>query len=430
MTTLPAESETASPTPMRQLLIDSGYVLIGLPLGLIGFILTLVTVTLGVGLAVTVIGLPIIAGGLLIARGLADLERLRLPGVLHSSYLRPSYRRAKEGGGLWHKVFAPILDAQSWLDFAHALLMLPISIISFAFTVVWWAGSLAGMSYWMWDWTLPYESDNTDLPELLGLPDSSGSRIAVYTALGIFFVATLPLVVRGAALLRANTSRALLNSVAEIQTRITTLEGQRRAAVSAEAHALRRLERDIHDGPQQRLVRLAMDLGRAQQQMETDPAAAKATLDEALTHTVDTLNELRALSRGIAPPVLADRGLPSALAALAGRSSVPVELAVDSELGTPGGRLDPAVENAAYFVTAEALTNVNKHSNATECWLTVAHAAGRVGISVLDNGAGGAHVAKGHGLAGLADRVQAAGGTLRIDSPMGGPTELRVDLPC
>ncbi|MDP9797985.1 signal transduction histidine kinase [Catenuloplanes nepalensis] len=426
MTTLTAESGTPSPTPMRQLLIDSGYVLIGLPLGLIGFILTLVTVTLGAGMAVTVIGLPIMAGGLLIARGLADLERLRMPAVLRTPYIRPAYRKAKENGGLWSRMFAPILDVQSWLDFAHALLRLPVSAVSFLITVVWWAGAAGGVTYWMWDWALPYESDNTDLPELLGLPDSSGSRIAAYTALGIFFAATLPLVVRGAALLSAGTGRVLLTGMAQFQTRITTLEGQRRAAVSAEAHALRRLERDIHDGPQQRLVRLAMDLSRAQQQMETDPAAAKATLGEALTHTVDTLNELRALSRGIAPPVLADRGLPSALAALAGRSSVPVELAVDRDMG----RLEPAVENAAYFVAAEALANVNKHSNASEAWLTVAHVGDRLGISVLDNGAGGAHMAKGHGLAGLADRVQAAGGTLRIDSPMGGPTELRVDLPC
>ncbi|MDR7280548.1 sensor histidine kinase [Catenuloplanes atrovinosus] len=430
MTTLPAQSETTAPATMRQLLIDSGYVLIGLPLGLIGFILTIVTVTLGAGLAVTVIGLPILAGGLYVARGFADLERLRLPAVLRAPYIRPAYRKAKEGSGLWGRVFAPILDTQSWLDFAHALLMLPIAAVAFAFTAVWWAGALAGVTYWAWDWALPYEPDNTDLPELLGLPDTGGSRIALYTVLGIFFLTTLPLVVRGAALLSAYTGRALLTGMAQFQTRITTLEGQRRAAVSAEAHALRRLERDIHDGPQQRLVRLAMDLGRAQQQLESDPAAARATLDEALAHTVDTLNELRALSRGIAPPVLADRGLPSALAALAGRSTVPVELAVDPELGTPAGRLDAVVENAAYFVVAEALANLNKHSNASEAWLTVAHAGGRLGISVLDNGAGGAHLAKGHGLAGLADRVQAAGGTLRIDSPMGGPTELRVDLPC
>ena len=159
---------------------------------------------------------------------------------------------------------------------------------------------------------------------------------------------------------------------------ITVLTDQKAAAVSAEATALRRLERDIHDGPQQRLVRLAMDLSRARQQLDTDPEALRDTLDEALGQTRETLDELRALSRGIAPPVLADRGLPSALAALAGRCTVPVELAVDPELGTPAGRLDPAVENTAYFAVAEALTNVAKHSGAANCWVTVANGPGRL----------------------------------------------------
>ena len=154
---------------------------------------------------------------------------------------------------------------------------------------------------------------------------------------------------------------------------ITVLTDQKAAAVSAEATALRRLERDMHDGPQQRLVRLAMDLGRAQQQLDTDPEALRNTLDEAVNQTRETLDELRALSRGIAPPVLADRGLPSALAALAGRCTVPVELVVDADLGLPRGRLDAAVENTAYFAVSEALTNVAKHSGATNCWVTVAN---------------------------------------------------------
>jgi signal transduction histidine kinase len=200
--------------------------------------------------------------------------------------------------------------------------------------------------------------------------------------------------------------------------------------VSAEANALRRLERDIHDGPQQRLVRLAMDLSRAQQQLAADPEAARRTLDEALTQTRDTLAELRALSRGIAPPILVDRGLPSALAALAGRGVIPVDLTVDPQLGTPAGRLDPAVETTAYFVVAEALTNVAKHSRATECWLTVTCADHRLEIVVMDDGEGGAHLSKGHGLAGIADRLRSNGGTLAVVSPPGGPTEIHAELPC
>src|SRR5205807_6415281 len=136
-----------------------------------------------------------------------------------------------------------------------------------------------------------------------------------------------------------------------------------------EATALRRLERDIHDGPQQRLVRLAMDLGRAEQQFASNPEAARATVAEALTQTRETLDELRALSRGIAPPILVDRGLRAALTALAARSTVPTEL----DVGPLNHRPEAAVETAAYFVIAEALTNVAKHSRAHRCVIVLRH---------------------------------------------------------
>jgi signal transduction histidine kinase len=228
------------------------------------------------------------------------------------------------------------------------------------------------------------------------------------------------------ALLRAHLNRALLCGVAEMRNQIAGLQQQKKAAASAEAAALRRLERDIHDGPQQRLVRLAMDLGRARQQMEADPNAARAILEEALGQTRETLDELRALSRGIAPPILADRGLGSALAALAGRNPVPVDLAVAEDLG----ELPPTVETAAYFVAAEALANIAKHSGASACSITVARVGDLLGVAVADDGDGGAHIAKGHGLSGLNDRVTGVGGTLRVISPIGGPTEIRAEIPC
>ncbi|PRC48286.1 histidine kinase, partial [Mycobacterium sp. ITM-2017-0098] len=176
---------------------------------------------------------------------------------------------------------------------------------------------------------------------------------------------------------------------------------QKAAAASAEATALRRLERDIHDGPQQRLIRLSMDLSRARQHVDGDQDVLRAALDEAVSQTQETLDELRALSRGIAPPVLTDRGLPSALAALAVRCTVPVELTVDPELGMPAGRLDAAVETTVYFAVAEALTNIAKHSGAAHCWVSVANGPGRIAVEIVDDGDGGAHLAKGHGLAGL-----------------------------
>jgi signal transduction histidine kinase len=216
----------------------------------------------------------------------------------------------------------------------------------------------------------------------------------------------------------------LREQVAEAEAARDTAQARTAAAVSAEATALRRLERDIHDGPQQRLVRLAMDLGRAEQQFGTDPEAARATVAEALTQTRETLDELRALSRGIAPPILVDRGLQAALTALAGRSIVPVDLDAQQV-----ARLDPLVESTAYFVVAEALTNVAKHSHANEVQVVLRRSDRGLIVTVADDGVGGASLAKGHGLAGLDDRVRAAGGVLDVDSPAGAGTTLRVALP-
>jgi signal transduction histidine kinase len=431
MTTVTAGAEPVPSSILRQLGVDSAYVLLGFPLALASFVVLIVGLAVGLGLGVTVIGLPILSGTLYVARGWADIERLRIPAVLRQPRIRPQYRTAEPGASAWRRIFVPIADAQSWLDLAHGCVKLFVATATFVVTLTWWAGAIGGSLYWAYDWMLPTQSGQDEtLNELLGLGNSAGARIGMNSAFGLFFLITLPIVVRGCALLQAGFGRALLTGVAEMRNRITVLEEQKRAAVSAEASALRRLERDIHDGPQQRLVRLAMDISRAQHQLATDPDAARRTLDEALTQTRDTLAELRALSRGIAPPILVDRGLPSALAALAGRGLIPVELTVDPQLGTPGGRLDPAVENAAYFVVAEALTNVAKHSRATECWLTVTRTDRHLHIAVIDDGEGGAHLSKGHGLAGIADRVRATGGTLSVVSPAGGPTEISADLPC
>jgi signal transduction histidine kinase len=254
-----------------------------------------------------------------------------------------------------------------------------------------------------------------------------GPRIAFYAVLGLVFALTLPFVVRAMALLEAQFGRALLTLRAGTQAQIGRLSEGRDAAVAAEAVALRRLERDIHDGPQQRLVRLSMDLHRAQRMIESDPDGARSTLAEAATMTRETLEELRALSRGIAPPVLADRGLAAALAAIAARSPVPVELAVGLP---PGQRLAPAVENTAYFLVSEALANVAKHSEATVAQVTVVREQGRLRVVIEDDGRGGAVLAPGHGLAGLADRLFAVDGALTVESPRGGPTRLIGELPC
>jgi len=411
---------------VRQLGVDTAYVLGGFPLAIISFVVLITGFSLSMGLAVLVIGIPVLTGTMFIARGLADLERIQLPAILHRPRVRPVYKVAPTGAGVWRRILTPLGDAQSWLDFTHGVLKLIPSTVAFSFVVTWWSGTLAGCLYWAYDWALPHPEDNNELHELLGLADTAQNRILFNSAVGLFFVLTLPLVVRGSALAKAWFAGGMLTGVAALRGQITDLERRRAAAVSAEATALRRLERDIHDGPQQRLVLLAMELSRAQQQVDSDPDAARATLAGALTQTRETLGELRALSRGIAPPVLTDRGLPSALAALGGRCTVPVDLAIDPALP----RLDPAIEHTAYFVVAEALTNVAKHSQATGCWVTVTRVDGRLDVVVIDDGLGGAGLAKGHGLAGLADRVRANGGTFTVTSPIGGPTEVRAELPC
>jgi signal transduction histidine kinase len=410
----------------RQVGVDSAYVLVGFPIALVGFVVTITLFAAGVGTLVTTIGVPILAAAVYAARVFADIERLRLPPVLRQAAPRPRYRTAPPGSGVWRRLWSPLRDGQSWLDLMHAVFGWILKTISFCFVVTWWAGALGGITSIIWERFIPHPSDSKDLNVLLGMSDTLAARVGLDTAIGAVFLITLPLVVRLFALIPAQFDRALLTGIAEVQNRISGLEERREAAVSAEATALRRLERDIHDGPQQRLVRLALDLGRARQQLDNDPGAARATIEEALGQTRETLDELRALSRGIAPPILADRGLASALAALAGRSVVPVGLTVEADLG----RLTPIIENTAYFVVAEALTNVAKHSQAGMCGVDVIRAGSRLGVTVIDDGVGGAQTAKGHGLAGLADRVRAAGGTLALSSPTGGPTEIRAELPC
>jgi signal transduction histidine kinase len=425
---------TDAPAPARRLLrqlgVDTQYVLLGFPLGLITLVLVITGFALWIGTVIIWIGLPILVGTLLMSRGFAVIERARIGPVLGRRMIHPVYRTA-HAQGFWSRSIAPLADAQAWLDMVHAIFRFIPSTIGFAFVITWWAGTLGGLTYPLWDWTLPHPESNYELPEMLGLGDSAGVRIMLYVATGLVFAATLYPVVRAAALLEAAFGYSMLNGVDRLRQEVAeanqardVAQQQRAAAVSAEAVALRKLERDIHDGPQQRLVRLAMDLGRAEQQFATDPDAARATVAEAISQTRETLDELRALSRGIAPPILVDRGLRAALTALAGRCTIPVDLDAP-----PLERLDAAIESTAYFVVAEALTNVAKHSHASEVQVSVQRNQHGLLVMVADDGVGGASLAKGHGLAGLDDRVRAAGGVLDVVSASGEGTRLTAALP-
>jgi signal transduction histidine kinase len=206
--------------------------------------------------------------------------------------------------------------------------------------------------------------------------------------------------------------------------RIEELETTRAGAIDVQESELRRIERDLHDGAQARLVALGMSIGMAEEKLRTDPEAAAQLLSEARSDARQALQELRDLARGIRPPILTDRGLRAAIDALVARSPVPVTVSVDVPVRPPD-----AVETAAYFVVAEALANAIKHADATRIEITVARSDGRLLAQVVDDGRGGA-VAEGNGLTGLSRRVRALDGSLRVASPPGGPTTVRAELPC
>jgi signal transduction histidine kinase len=410
---------------MRRVLLDTRYTLVGFPTAVIAFVLLVAGMAAGVSTTIVWIGVPLLAGTLMIARGFADAERGWLSDVLKRPPVRPRYKPAPAGAGRFRRLVNPMTSGQSWLDLLHGIINFPLAIVSFVLTVVFWALPIAGLTYPLYGLITSRIPDNVELPELLGIGQGYWVNSIFYVVLGLIGLLIMPIMTRGSALLRSGIGRALLTGVAELQERIDDLAEGRAAAVSAEANALRKLERDIHDGPQQRLVSLAMELSRAQRQMSKDPDAAQATISSAITATRETLDELRALSRGIAPPILSDRGLAPALAALAGRCTIPVDLDVQTVQ-----RYQAAVENAIYFVVAETLTNVAKHSRATICTIQLIRIGDILMLTIGDDGVGGAHVAKGHGLAGLADRLRAVDGELAVQSPDGGPTVIVAEVPC
>ncbi|MDF3141002.1 MULTISPECIES: sensor domain-containing protein [unclassified Streptomyces] len=403
------------------------YSLSTFPLALISVTLIIPVLGLGVVTSVIGIGLPVLALALRIARGFAEVERRALPEVLAHSVARPMYNKPAAGSGVFRRSITPLFGGQYWLDLLYGIVILPVSVIMFAITMAWWWMTLSTLTWPLYGWII-HEAVGLEnlqkLPKLVGVENYLFASV-FYVTIGALFALTLPFVVRGAALARANLGRVLLTAVGELHERIADLSEGRAAAASAEAGAMRRLERDIHDGPQQRLVHLAMELSRAQRQLAKDPNAAQATITGAISETRETLEELRTLSRGIAPPVLTDRGLAQALAALAARSPVPVEL----DAPVPD-RFSAAVENTVYFVAAEALTNVAKHSRAFSARLTLSRTANRLILTLSDNGIGGAHLAKGHGLTGLADRARSVEGDFVVHSPEGGPTVVVMEVPC
>ncbi|HQZ90805.1 MAG TPA: sensor histidine kinase [Thermomicrobiales bacterium] len=415
----PERASLANPLRLlvaRETWVSFTFILLSFALGIFWFVALVTLLSTGLSLAVTVVGLPILAGTLVFWVGGARLERARFNAMLGEQIADP-YKQLP-AGSLWQKLKVRLSDRYVWLDLLYLSLLFPIGLVQFVIAITWASVALALITAPSWYWL---NSDAT------GWTVDTLPRALLAIVIGIPVLLAMPYVligmVRGHAWLARNLLGADLEAM--LSARVGELTESRSRAANASVDELRRIERDLHDGAQQRLTRLAMDLGMAKEKMDSDPEAAKALIAEAHEEAKAAMREIRDLARGIHPAVLTDRGLDAAISALAGRSPVPVTLDID--LPT---RLPDAIESTAYFVVAEALTNVARHSNATSARVTARLTGGRLLVDITDNGRGGAVATPGGGLAGLADRVAGVDGTLAIDSPSGGPTTIHAELPC
>jgi len=420
---------------------ELGFLALTMPLALIALGILNGLFWGGVGTLIIFVGLFFILAALLVARAAGTVELVRLGWSGQPSIARPRWNPV-DGGGFWRTTFGPFADGHYWLYLLHGLVVNPIvSIVSWTVTVIWVTTSIGGITYWLWGRSAEHRpglfwwhlAPGGRLPHGVNpLIPGIGDEVLRFV-FGLAFLATLPLVTRGLTLLHHAVARGLLAAWPSetLQREVADLDASRSSAVAAEDQALRRLERDIHDGPQQRLVRLQMDLASAGRRLADDPDAARTLIEEAGAQARDALEELRALSRGFAPPILQDRGLVAALESLAARSAVPTSF--ESTVGA-GIRLTPELERSAYFVAAELLANATKHADATAAQLSLAvnedrAGASRLELTLTDNGHGGASFVPGHGLSGINERVRGLRGILELESPAGGPTRVRVRLP-
>ncbi len=399
---------------------------VGWQVGLIGMspVNLAVAVATIVFLAVswTWVALPLLLFTVAKTRVLADGYRL-IAGQLIGAEIERPYR-ARPPGGWSTRLSSMAKDPATWRDLAwlwvnatlgFAMIVTALSLLlgaawQLVFPLVWWIWPDVFSQYW-------------------GFIDLSSLPLAVVFSwpVALLYLALWwrlePPLMRG----YGRLARSLLSPTASsrLVKRVEQLAVSRAETVDTQAAELRRIERDLHDGAQARLVALGMSLGMADELVERDPQAAKALLAEARSTTSQALAELRDLVRGIHPPVLADRGLDGAVHALALACPLPTAVEVDVP-----GRLPAPVESAGYFAVAEAITNVIKHSGATKAWVRVTYADGRLSLMVADDGNGGADPSRGTGLRGIERRLAAFDGTVVVSSPVGGPTVVTMELPC
>ena len=390
------------------------YVVTGLPLGLIWGVVMLGGLATGLGLSFLLFGIPLLAA-IGVARLGSNTERVRAALVLGAPIDRPPRPIAR--GKFLARWRTRLSDRALWKEVGYMLALGPVGVISGTLTIALWSTVIAALAS-------PAVASAAPPQSLLGGVSAAGFVLVVGGGLLLAVVATA--VTHGLAVGGTAIARGLLapDERAILAARVTTLEATRAAAVESADARLRRLERDLHDGAQHRLAFIAMELDRARSKLADDPEGASELLARAHEESKRAMVELRDLVRGIHPSVLTDRGLDAAVSGLAERCPVPVDVEVRLEDRPPD-----AVETGAYYVVAEALTNVGKHAQANRATVEIRRDDGRLVVEVRDDGRGGAARVSGSGLEGLAQRVEALDGTLNIDSPTGGPTVITAELP-
>jgi signal transduction histidine kinase len=389
----------------------------------------IITFTVTVTLLVTTVGLLLafplaipFAWLLFVAsRFMGRAERSRIAALLGVEIDDPV--PPLEATSWWGRLVERARSGARWREIAHQVLALPLGLLTTTVAILAWGGSAALVLLPFYVGATP---DDTAHFWLFDVTQGPGAIAISLVGVGLLAVVA-PWITVLLARLDVVASRWLLAPRRRdvLGEQVSKLNASRAAAVDSAEAERRRIERDLHDGAQQRLVALAMDLGTARERLDDDPEAGRALVAEAHEEAKAALKEIRDLVRGIHPVILSDRGLDAALSAVVARSAVPVTLQV-----TVPERPPPAVESAAYFIVTEALTNVARHSRATTATVTIERAGDRLVVEVRDDGVGGAVIDGGSGLRGLRDRITALGGTFHILSPDGGPTSLIAELPC
>jgi signal transduction histidine kinase len=395
--------------------------LAGLVLGIAAFVVIVTGLSLGYSLLVlALVGLPLLGLTLRLASWFAVAERARAGLMLGVRV--PAWPAGSRTGYRWGILphWRTLGERATWGEIGYALLRLPASAVAVTLSVAMWSAAVVLLTLPLYNAQLPAGGAKIGDVVFTGTPAMAAS------AIGLVFLLIAPQVTRGFGRMDAGLAQWLLGPPSDLAARLDEVEKSRDRVVDAAEAERVRIERDLHDGAQQRLVALAMDLGRAKAKFADDPEAAAGLVDQAHAQAKEALTELRNLVRGVHPPVLTERGLDAALSGLAALCPVPVGVHVDVPV-----RPRAAVEAVAYFVVAEALTNVAKHSRASHAKVVVeGHGfPGTLTVMISDDGIGGAK-ADSPGLSGLADRVSGVDGRLSVESPSGGPTIIAAELPC